>query len=102
MLSPAAELDTEAVRNGVRLHTVQGPLTLTYAQFAAATHRVACALRQAGIGEGDRVAIWSRNDARMLQAIYGALRCKAVFVPLSGATAYRKTSRYSDVSTAKH
>ncbi|MDB5514784.1 MAG: O-succinylbenzoic acid--CoA ligase [Tardiphaga sp.] len=83
MLSIVAELDAEAVRHGDRLHTAQGSLTLTYAQFVAATHRVACALRQAGIGEGDRIAIWSRNDARMLQAIYGTLRCKAVIVPLN-------------------
>ena len=60
-----------------------------------------CALRQAGIGEGDRVAIWSRNDARMLQAIYGALRCKAVFVPLSAQQRIGKR-RYCDVSAAKH
>lgn len=83
MLSLIAELDAEGARNGERLHTVQGDFTLTYTQFVIATHRVAWALRRAGIVKGDKIAIWSRNDARMLQAIYGALRCKGVIVPLS-------------------
>ncbi|WP_295549255.1 class I adenylate-forming enzyme family protein [uncultured Pseudacidovorax sp.] len=83
MHSLVVELDAVARADGDRLHSVQGESTLTYSEFAAATHKVAHGLHREGIRPGDAIAVWSRNDVRMLQAIYGALRCKAVFVPLN-------------------
>ncbi|MEJ8824491.1 AMP-binding protein [Variovorax humicola] len=75
------------MRHGASPHTVQDGVTVSYMEFAQLTHRVACGLRAAGVAEGDRVAIWSRNDMRMLQAIYGAWRCGAVVVPLNARNA---------------
>ena len=78
-----AELDAVARSDGRRLHSVQGGTSLTYEAFAAATHRVANAMLDAGLRAGDCVAVWSRNDPRMLQVIYGAMRCKVLFIPLN-------------------
>lgn len=83
MQSLIAELEHVARHDATRLHSVQGEERLTFGEFVEATHQVAHALRQSGIMPGDPVAVWSRNDHRMLQVIYGALRSKAMFVPLN-------------------
>ncbi|RMA59933.1 acyl-CoA synthetase (AMP-forming)/AMP-acid ligase II [Acidovorax sp. 100] len=83
MQSLVVELDAFARADGERLHSVQGEKALTYSEFVAATHKVAHGLRREGVQPGEAIAVWSRNDLRMLQAIYGALRCKALFVPLN-------------------
>lgn len=83
MLSLVTELDLEAARLGSATHSVHGAISISYAHFVTLTHQVAWALHRDGVRAGDRVAVWSKNDLRMLQVVYGALRCKAVFVPLN-------------------
>jgi len=83
MQSLVVELDAFARADGARLHSVQGERTFTYSEFVSATHKVAHGLLREGLQPGKAIAVWSRNDVRMLQAIYGALRCKMLFVPLN-------------------
>jgi fatty-acyl-CoA synthase len=55
----------------------------TYAQFAERVARLAGALRQSGVGPGDRVAFLSGNCHRLLEAYYGVLEAGAVLLPLN-------------------
>ena len=55
----------------------------TYAQFAERAHRLADALKELGIGLGDRVAFLSINCHRLLEAYYGVLEAGAVLLPLN-------------------
>jgi fatty-acyl-CoA synthase len=57
--------------------------SFTYAQFAERARRLAGALRQAGVGPGDRVAFLSANCHRLLEAYYGVLEAGAVLLPLN-------------------
>jgi fatty-acyl-CoA synthase len=62
---------------------VCGDRRFTYAQFAERTHRLAGALREAGVKAGDRVAFLSLNCHRLLEAYYGVLEAGAVLLPLN-------------------
>ena len=55
----------------------------TYAQFADRASRLAGALKQLGIANGDRVAFLSINCHRLLEAYYGVLEAGAVLLPLN-------------------
>src|SRR5215471_6279054 len=55
----------------------------TYAQFADRASRLAGALRQMAIGDGDRVAFLSINCHRLLEAYYGVLETGAALLPLN-------------------
>jgi O-succinylbenzoic acid--CoA ligase len=69
-LRPHAEA---LVHNGVRL---------TYAEFDAQLDAVAAALESRGIQAGDRVGILCDNSIEALVALFGAIRCGAVAVPM--------------------
>lgn len=62
---------------------VCGEQRFTYAEFADRARRLAGALREAGIGPGDRVAFLSLNCHRLLEAYYGVLEAGAVLLPLN-------------------
>ncbi|MEM7611127.1 MAG: AMP-binding protein [Pseudomonadota bacterium] len=57
--------------------------TLNWRDFAAATNRVASALRHGGLGTGDRVAVVMDNSSEMAIALFGIIRAGAVAVPLN-------------------
>ena len=54
-----------------------------YAAFARAAAGIAAALRARGIGPGDRIALFARNSAAYLQAMYGAWWAGACVVPIN-------------------
>lgn len=60
-----------------------GDQRLSWAAFCAANHRLAHALRGAGIGSGDRVGIVMANGLSMVQALFGTLAAGAVSVPIN-------------------
>jgi acyl-CoA synthetase (AMP-forming)/AMP-acid ligase II len=62
---------------------VCGPERFTYAQFAGRVARLAGALRQLGIEDGDRVAFLSANCHRLLEAYYGVLEAGGILLPLN-------------------
>ncbi|TDB76731.1 long-chain fatty acid--CoA ligase [Micromonospora sp. KC723] len=64
---------------------VHGVATLTFAQWSAGANAVAAALRQRGLGHGDRVGLLfgARDWTRFAVAYCGVLRAGGVAVPLS-------------------
>jgi HIP---CoA ligase len=78
-------VDDAAARHGTT-EALADPLSgvrLTYAQLAPEVDRYARGLVAAGVGAGERVAVWAPNCAEWMLAALGALRAGAVLVPLN-------------------
>ncbi|WNM31896.1 FadD3 family acyl-CoA ligase [Streptomyces sp. Li-HN-5-11] len=72
-----------AERFGDAEAVVDGELRLTFAELA---HRVRCtagAFASAGVGPGDRVALWAPNSAEWIVAAFGLLTAGGVLVPVN-------------------
>jgi acyl-CoA synthetase (AMP-forming)/AMP-acid ligase II len=76
-------VDDAALRHGNAEALVDGPLRLTYAQLAEEVDRYARGFVAAGVGAGDRAAMWAPNCAEWMLAALGLLRAGAVLVPLN-------------------
>ncbi len=72
-----------AARFGDAEALVDGDLRLSFTQLEAEALRVTGAALAAGIGPGDRVAIWAPNMAEWVLAALGLLGAGAVLVPLN-------------------
>lgn len=57
--------------------------TVTYAQLDARSNQLAHALCQAGIGQGDQVAILSHNRLEYALVLQAVAKCGAMIVPLN-------------------
>ena len=57
--------------------------SVTYAEFDARTTAVARALREEGVGAGDRVALLSLNSIEYLELVFAVAKLGAVTVPLN-------------------
>ena len=103
MLNLAVVLEDSARAVPERVAIVTGETRLTYAQVDAAASKIACWLREHGVGRGDRVALTCPNLPYFPMVYFGALKVGATVVPLnvlfkpreiayhladSGATAY--------------
>ncbi len=66
-----------------RLAVVEGDVRLTWAQVSERTARVANALRDRGIGRGDKVAVVLQNRAEYVEIIYALAGLGATTVPIS-------------------
>ena len=62
---------------------VNGDLRLTWSQFNARVNQQANALRSAGIGKGDRVAVIAPNSHQFLETFYATAAIGAVIVPMN-------------------
>ncbi|MGV8074040.1 MAG: long-chain-fatty-acid--CoA ligase [Syntrophobacteraceae bacterium] len=62
---------------------VYGDKYWSWREFAERVYRVAHGLKNLGIERFDRVALWSRNNNAMLEAMYGIGFAGAVTVPLN-------------------
>lgn len=69
---------------------VCGGRRLTYAQLEAASNRLAGAMRQHGVGRGDRVAIFLNNSAEAVIGIFATLKAGAAFVVVNPTTKHDK------------
>ena len=67
---------------------IDGEHRYAYRQLEERVHRLSNALRQRGIGKGDKVAILSPNSHRMLEAFFAVPQIGAVLAPLN----YRLTT----------
>ncbi len=76
-------VDDAALRHGTTEALVDGALRLTYAQLAEEVDRYARGFVAAGVGAGDRAAMWAPNCAEWMLAALGLLRAGAVLVPLN-------------------
>ncbi|MFI9257299.1 amino acid adenylation domain-containing protein [Streptomyces sioyaensis] len=61
---------------------VDGPVTWTYAQLAAASDRIAGVLAHRGAGPGDRVGVLLDRGTEQIAALLGVLKTGAAYVPL--------------------
>ena len=76
-------VEDAAWRHGTIEALVDGERRLTYAQLAPEVDRFARGFIAAGVGAGERVAVWAPNCAEWMLAALGALRAGAVLVPLN-------------------
>jgi len=76
-------VEDAAQRHGPIEALVDGHLRLTYAELAPEVDRYARGFVAAGVGAGERVAVWAPNCAEWMLAALGALRAGAVLVPLN-------------------
>ena len=93
ILTPLRFLERSAAVYPDKVAVVHGEARFTYAEFAARCHRLASALRNAGIERGDRVAILCPNIPPMLEAHFGVPAAGGVLVAIntrlsSGEVAY--------------
>lgn len=56
---------------------------ISYAQLLTRSLKVANALRSAGLGAGDRIAILAKNDAGFFEILFGAAIVGVVLVPIN-------------------
>ncbi|WP_236796028.1 AMP-binding protein [Amycolatopsis sp. GM8] len=106
-LTPVALLDRAAAAFADRLAVVDGPLRLSYAEFADRCARVSSALAGSGIGRGDRVAALCSNSHVMLELHHGVPARGAVLVPLNvrlspGEIAYILEHSGAEILVATH
>jgi len=76
-------VEDAAQRHGSAEALVDGELRLTYAQLAQEVDRYARGFVAAGVGPGERAALWAPNCAEWMLAALGLLRAGAVLVPLN-------------------
>ncbi|HKJ11434.1 MAG TPA: long-chain fatty acid--CoA ligase [Ornithinimicrobium sp.] len=75
--------------------------TVTYADLARSAAQMATWLTEAGVGEGDRVALMLPNLPAFPVIYYGALRCGAVVVPMNPLFKRREIEHYLSDSGAR-
>jgi acyl-CoA synthetase (AMP-forming)/AMP-acid ligase II len=76
-------VDTAAGQFGERTAVRDGTTALTYSELAEAARDFGSALVSAGIGPGDRVALWCFNSAEWVVAALGIFTAGAVLVPVN-------------------
>jgi long-chain acyl-CoA synthetase len=84
-----------ATRHGLRIRR------RTYAQLATTALQFARELEARGIGQQDRVLIWSENSAEWIAAFFGCLLRGVVVVPLDVQTAPAFAARVQEQVAAK-
>ncbi|WLW58025.1 FadD3 family acyl-CoA ligase [Streptomyces sp. YU58] len=62
---------------------VDGEVRLTFTDLADRVRRTAGAFASAGVGPGDRVALWAPNSAEWIVATFGLLTAGGVLVPVN-------------------
>ncbi|MGX7724795.1 FadD3 family acyl-CoA ligase [Rhodococcus pyridinivorans] len=67
---------------------VDGDLRISFTDLTDRIRRAAGAFADAGVGKGDRVAIWAPNSAAWIVAAFGLLTAGGVLVPVN--TRYRE------------
>src|SRR5713226_5693089 len=80
---------------------VCGDRRFTYGEFARRADRLSAALTRLGVGPGDRVAFFSLNCHRLLEAYYGVLEAGAVLLPLNVRLASHELAYILNDSGAK-
>ncbi len=83
VLSPLLYLERTLHVFPDKVGVVDGSRRLTYGEFGERVYRLASALRQRGIEQGDRVAILCRNAGEVLEAHFGVPQLGAVLVPIN-------------------
>ena len=83
LLSPLMFLERSIHVYGDKDAVIDGSRRYTYEQLGQRVYRLASALRRAGIGKGDRVALLAYNSAEALEAHFGVPQLGAVLVAIN-------------------
>ncbi|WP_415853820.1 o-succinylbenzoate--CoA ligase [Sinomonas sp. G460-2] len=70
-------------KSGAKTALIAGERTVSYAELAERTDRLANALRRRGVARGDRVAYLGENDPAFVETFFACGLLGAVFVPLN-------------------
>lgn len=97
----ASVIRTHAAERGQQVALVCGAAVLTWAELDARANRVAGALRAAGIGVGDRVALLDKNGVEYFELLYGAAKLGAVLVAVSWRLTAREVAYIVEDSQAR-
>lgn len=73
---------------------IRGPREITYGELALKSAKLACRLRQKGVGPGNRVPLVAKRGIDMLVGIMAILACGAQYVPLDGGVVPDSTLRF--------
>src|SRR3954466_2459670 len=78
-----AQLVLDRARSaGAAVAVQMGPKSLSYAQLASESDRVASGLREMGVDRGDRVLMFSDNTVEYLVTYLATARLGAIFAPI--------------------
>ena len=72
-----------AFYSGDRVAIIDGERRISYADFDRRTDKLASALRDRGVRQGDRVASLQYNGAPFLELLFAAVKLGAIFVPIN-------------------
>jgi len=75
--------DRAAMFYGDKIGVIDGESQFTYREFATRTHRLANALVELGVANGDRVSFITFNTHHLLEAYYGVIEAGAVLNPIN-------------------
>ena len=76
-------LSGKAARSPARPALIFGDRTYSFAEMEDRARRAAGALADLGIGEGDRVAVFSKNRPEWIEVFFGLAKLGAVAVPVN-------------------
>lgn len=82
-----------AERDGDRLALELDGVELTYGELEAASNRLARSLSRAGLGAGDRVALWLPKSPFAVTALYAVLKTGAAYVPVDPSAPPARVAR---------
>jgi long-chain acyl-CoA synthetase len=74
---------------------------MSYREVGDAARAFAAALAAAGVGDGDKVVIWSENRAEWVVALWGTLLARAVLVPVDYRASTELLRRIVEIVKAK-
>jgi len=75
---------------------VQGGRRWSFAELRCLSFRIAAGMRRDGLKRQDKVAIFSPNDARVVQVLLGLWRAGAVWIPINVRNALPANAAYLD------
>ncbi|WP_109806315.1 FadD3 family acyl-CoA ligase [Sphingosinithalassobacter portus] len=84
-------VEAAAAARGDAPAVIEGGEQWSFAQLRDACRAAASAMLRAGIGAGDRVAIWAPNRREWIAGAVGAMTCGAAIVPLNTRLKGRET-----------
>ena len=100
-LNPLSFLDRSAFVYPDKPAVVYKDRSYTYSEFSHRVDQLASALKQAGVGKGDRVAFLVPNVPAMLEGHYGPMRLGAVIVAINIRLSSREIAYILNHSGAK-
>ncbi len=76
-------LHRRRIKSGTKTAIISGEHTVSYAELAERTDRLANALKGRGVGKGDRVAYLGENHPSFVETFFACGMLGAIFVPLN-------------------